>query len=64
MEIQDAGGKPLPGFTLEDAVEQIGDEIERTVSWKSGSDISKLAGQSLKLRFVMKDADLFAVQAK
>jgi hypothetical protein len=64
VEIQDAQGKPLPGFTLEDAVEQVGDEIERTVSWKSGSDVSKLAGQPVKLRFVMKDADVFAVQVK
>jgi hypothetical protein len=64
VEIQDAQGKPLPGYALEDAVEQIGDEIERTVSWKGGSDISKLAGQPVKLRFVMKDADVFAIQVK
>lgn len=62
VEIQDAAGKSIPGYTLADATELIGDQIERVVSWKSGSDLSKLAGQPLKLRFVMKDADLYALR--
>jgi hypothetical protein len=62
VEIQDADGKPVPGFALEDSVEQIGDDIERTVAWKRGGDVNKLAGQPVRLRFVMKDADLFAVR--
>ena len=62
VEIQDAQGKPLPGFALADCVEQVGDEIERTVKWKSGDDVSKLAGQTVKLRFVMRDADVYAVR--
>ncbi len=60
VELQDATGKPIPGFTLEDAVEQIGNEIDRTVSWKGGSDVSSLAGRPVRLRFVMADADLFS----
>ncbi len=64
VEIQDAKGKPLPGFALADSVEQIGDEIERTVTWKGGSDVSKLAGQPVKLHFTMRDADLYAVRFK
>jgi hypothetical protein len=35
----------------------VGDQIEQTVSWKSGSDVSGLAGTPVRLRFVMKDAD-------
>ena len=62
MEIQDAAGKPIPGFALADAVETIGNDIERAVRWKSGSDVSKLAGKAVRLRFVMKDADLFALR--
>jgi hypothetical protein len=61
VEIQDAEGKPLPGYTLADATELIGDSVERVAGWKSGSDLSKLAGQPIKLRFVMKDADLYAL---
>jgi hypothetical protein len=50
----------LPGFALTDAVEQIGNEIERAVAWRAGEDVSALAGQSVRLRFVMKDAELFS----
>ena len=62
VEIQDAEGAPIPGYTLDDCPEIIGDEIERVVAWKGGSHVSKLAGQPVRLRFVMKDADLFALR--
>lgn len=62
VEIQDAAGQPIPGYTLADAVEAIGNEIERVVHWKSGSDVSKLASQPVRLRLVLKDAELFALQ--
>lgn len=62
VEIQDAGGNAIPGFTLGEATEIIGDEIGRVVSWKQGADVSRLAGQPVRLRFVMKDADLFALK--
>ena len=61
VELQDAAGTPLPGFALADAVEQIGDEIERVVTWK-GADVSELAGQPVRLRFAMKDADLYSIR--
>lgn len=60
VEIQDANGRALPGFALADGVEQIGNEIERTVSWRAGDDVSALAGQTVRLRFVMKDAELYS----
>jgi len=60
VEIQDAKGKPLPGFSLADCPEVFGDAIERTVSWKNGSDVAGLAGKPVRLRFVLKDADLYS----
>ena len=60
VEIQDAAGKPVPGYRLDEARETIGNEIEREVSWKNGPDVSALAGKTVRLRFVMKDADLYA----
>ena len=62
VELQTAEGKPFDGFALDDCPEIIGDRIEQTVSWKSGSDLSRLAGQPVRLRFELKDADLFAMQ--
>lgn len=62
VEIQDADGKPIPGFTLADSQELIGNEISRAASWKGSKDVSKLAGKPVRLKFVMKDADLYALQ--
>ena len=62
VEVQDAAGKPIPGFALSDCPEIIGDQIERTVAWKQASDLGKLAGQPIRLRFVIKDADLYAIR--
>lgn len=57
---EDVDGKPVPGFGLEECVMQIGNELDRKVTWKSGSDVSTLAGKTLRLRFSMKDADIFS----
>ncbi|MFO1094664.1 MAG: hypothetical protein U0992_15365 [Planctomycetaceae bacterium] len=62
VEVQDVDGQALPGFTLDDSVETIGNEIERDVRWKNGADVGALAGRPVKLRFVMNDADLFALR--
>ena len=62
VEIQDADGKPVPGFTLADAEEQFGDSIARTVLWNHGSDVGALAGKPVRLRFALKDADLYAIK--
>jgi hypothetical protein len=62
VEIQDADGQPLPGFALADCVEAIGNEIDKVVRWKGGSDVSAAANRPVRLRFVMKDARLYALQ--
>lgn len=62
VELQDEAGKPLPGFALDDCPPIFGDSLERTVTWKSGGDVSALAGRSVRLRFALKDADLFSFQ--
>jgi hypothetical protein len=62
VELQDAAGRPLPGYALADCQEQIGNELERVVHWQGRSDLSALAGQPVCLRFVLKDADVFALR--
>ena len=64
VEIQDVGGKPFDGFALPDCPEIFGDAIERAVIWKDGSDVSKLAGKPIRLRFLIKDADLYSIHFK
>ena len=62
VEIQDARGRPIPGYSLPEADETFGDEIDRTVSWNGSADVSRIAGQAVRLRFTLQDADLYAFQ--
>lgn len=62
VEIQDAEGMPLPGFALKDCDAVFGDALSRTVTWNKSSDVSKLAGRVVRLRFTLDDADLYAFQ--
>jgi hypothetical protein len=60
VEIQGADGKPLAGFTLADAPPLFGDDVAEVYAWKTGNDVSSLAGKIVRLRFVLKDADLYS----
>ncbi len=69
VEIQDIQGNTLPGFALEESPLIWGDEIEHTVRWershtKATSDkpLARIAGKPVRLRFVMKDADLYSLR--
>ena len=62
VEIQDVEGKPLLGFSLSECWEIIGDEIERVVTWQENPELGALAGKPVRLRFVMKDADLYSLR--
>ena len=62
VEIQDETGRTLPGFALHDCPPVFGDSIERMVTWFTGSDLSMLAGKPVRIRFVLRDADLFSMQ--
>ena len=62
VEIQSAESQPIKGFTLAECPEIFGDAIEQVVVWKNGNDVSELAGKPVRLRFVMKDADLYSIR--
>ena len=60
VELQNKNGKPIPGFTLNDSESMFGDAIERTVFWNGKADVSKLKGKTIRVRFIMNDADLYS----
>ena len=62
VEIQDADGKPIPGFTIDDSIELYGDTVARNAIWKNNPDLGALAGKPVRLRFVMRDADLYSIK--
>lgn len=62
IEIQDADGRPIPGFELRQMSELFGDELAAVVAWKQGADLSALRHKPVRLRIQLKDADLFALR--
>jgi hypothetical protein len=60
VEILDDEGVPIPGYRVDESNEQFGDEIERIVSWERGAEVTHLAGRPVKLRFHLRDADLYS----
>jgi hypothetical protein len=60
VEIRDEAGEPIPGFTLADCAPLYGNTIERALHWTGGRELSELAGQTVQLRFVLQDADVYA----
>lgn len=60
VEMQDANGVPLAGFTESECEPQTGDRLDRKISWNSGANLQQLTGKSVRLRFVLTNADLYA----
>ena len=69
VEIQDAEGRPFPGYQLSRSAPIYGDAIDHRVTWPGGvgnflqlrgSDVGPLASQPVRLRFILKDADLYS----
>jgi hypothetical protein len=57
-------GTPIPGYGAGDMEPLFGDELNHVVSWERGQDLSSFAGQPIRLHFILKDADLYAIQFK
>ena len=55
-----AGGQPLEGFTKDDCIPAIVDNVDEPVCWRNGRDLSDLAGQTIRLRFHLWQAELYA----
>ncbi len=62
VELLDADGKPIPGFSLGDCDAIKGDTISQTVTWQGKSDVSSLAGKPVRVRFVMNEADVYSLR--
>lgn len=60
VEIRNADGAPIPGFTLQEAPEAFGDKIDVAYAWQAGTDVSSLVGKPVRLHFVLRDADVYS----
>jgi len=62
VEIQEKNGMVVPGYSISDCFPMIGNEIARAVSWENEKEVGDLEGKVVRLRFVMKDADLYSLK--
>ena len=62
IEILDKNGQPISGYELDKSPVLTGNWIEKKVRWAEDKSAGSLAGQEVILRFVMKDADIYALR--
>lgn len=62
LEIQRPDGQAVPGFSMADMQPMYGDRLDAPVVWTADRDLAALAGQTVRLRIYLKDADLFALR--
>jgi hypothetical protein len=62
FEIQDLNGHPLPGLAVDDTKMLYGDQIEEVVRLRRSNPAPgrAMADQPVRIRFVLKDADLYS----
>ncbi len=62
VEILEESGKPIPGFTFQEADERNGNSVSMPVTWKGNPDIAALSGKAVRLHVRMRSARLYAFQ--
>ena len=60
--ISDGSGWPACDFSTEDCDLIYGNELAHRVTWRGSGDLSRFAGRTVRLKFEMYDADLYALQ--
>jgi hypothetical protein len=60
VEIQDANGQAISGFQRDQCQEIFGDALEYSVKWTPDSNLKSLEDQSVRLCFILREADIFS----
>jgi len=60
VEIRDAENRPVPGFTLADSDPLRGDGTRQVAQWRGNPDLSRIAGQTVRLHFALHAARLYS----
>jgi len=60
VELLDKNGKMISGFGRDDAEPFAGDGLRHAVTWRGTTDVSRLAGEPVRIRFLLKHGDLYA----
>ena len=62
VELLDAAGSVLPGYTQSDCDPIHVDRVDHVVTWGGKSDVSKLAGREISVKLYLKGAEVYALQ--
>ncbi|MBN2294045.1 MAG: hypothetical protein JXM70_16585, partial [Pirellulales bacterium] len=60
VEIQQPDGTPIPAFSLDKCETVVGDKIAGEISWQGNPDLKQWAGKPVRLKFVMKECDVYS----
>jgi hypothetical protein len=60
-EVLDEGGHPIPGYSVDESPEIYGDELSRPIVWQGGKSLQAMGEKSFRLRFSLRDADIYAI---
>lgn len=61
VEVQDASGKPVKGFTRKECMAMSKENsTKQRITWKENKDLSSLAGKPLRLKFYLTHGDLYS----
>ena len=61
VELLDADGNPIPGFTKRDCVVMRGaDKTKQLITWKGKQDLAELTGRTIRTKFYLTRGDLYA----
>jgi len=61
VEVLDRRGRPIPGFTADQAAPITGDQLRAKVAWASGVDVRGLCGRRVKVRLLLENARLYSI---
>ena len=60
VELLTENNHPIPGFTKQQCHLVTGNSVSLPVSWNSNSKLANMAGKTIRLRFYLKDCQLYA----
>ena len=61
VELLDADGNPIPGFTKRDCLVMRGaDKTKQLITWKGKQDLGELKGSTIRAKFYLTRGDLYA----
>ncbi|MBM3935140.1 MAG: hypothetical protein FJ319_12725 [SAR202 cluster bacterium] len=62
VELLEPSGAAVAGRARDDCDAFTGDAVDHTVTWRDNFDVSRLAGQTVRLRFHLRNAEIYAFQ--